>query len=72
VNDYVNHHVAHSKATRTRKDLTIEQLDVAVDTIGDLFTKYASLLTAKGWALLVPVAQYDWLAPFRVPWIKPQ
>ena len=39
--------------------------------IGELFKKYFNLLTASSYVFLVPVLQHDWLAAFRVPWMKP-
>jgi hypothetical protein len=38
--------------------------------IGDLFQRYYSLITASSMAFMEPVIQHDWLAPFRVPWIR--
>jgi hypothetical protein len=50
----------------------VDEIDHAIDLIGEIFTRYASLLTASGWALLEPAIQHDWLAPFRQPWIRPK
>lgn len=71
VTRYVNQHLAHSDA-RASPDLpTFNDLDAAVDQIGYLFKKYANLLTASSYGTLVPVAQHDWKAIFRQPWIRP-
>ena len=37
--------------------------------MGDVFKKYANLLTAGSYVTLVPALQEDWLAIFRQPWI---
>jgi hypothetical protein len=69
VNSYVDQHVAHADARAATTVPTFADVDAVIDTIGDLFTKYANLLTASTWGTLVPVFQHDWLAPFRVPWL---
>jgi hypothetical protein len=71
VRRYVDQHVAHADARPTAGLPTFAELDAAIDTIGKLFQKYANLLTASSWPILVPAIQHDWLAPFRVPWINP-
>ena len=50
---------------------TFEDLNTAIDGIGELFNKYTLLLTQSTWGTLVPVVQFDWQAVFREPWIKP-
>jgi hypothetical protein len=42
------------------------------DVVGHLFKKYGNLLTAADWVYLEPIPQHDWLAIFRVPWIRGQ
>ena len=77
---YVGKHIAHSEDPGPPKDpgsappttLTVDEVDHAIDIIGEIFTRYASLLTASGWAFLEPVIQHDWLAPFREAWIRPR
>ncbi len=49
--------------------LTYAELNAAIDQIGDLVKKYASLLKAEVLWQLEPVIQYDWKAPFRQAWI---
>jgi hypothetical protein len=48
----------------------VDEVDHAIDVIGDIFTRYYSLFTASGMAFLEPAIQHDWLAPFREPWIR--
>jgi hypothetical protein len=70
VKDYVDEHLAHSDAG-PRADLpTFNDLDAAIDRIGDLFKKYVNLLTASSYYSLVPVIQHDWEAIFRQPSIR--
>ena len=72
VRQYVNQHVAHDQAEPTMTDLpTFGDLHDAIDGIGEIFQKYAVMLTG-GWNLLEPVIQDDWKAIFREPWIPPE
>ena len=50
---------------------TFGDLHDAIDGIGEIFQKYAVMLTG-GWNLLEPVIQDDWKAIFREPWIPPE
>lgn len=68
---FVDQHVAHSDAKAVGGLPTFNDLDAAVDQIGDLFAKYTLLLTAAGMVTLVPVIQHDWEAVFRQPWMRP-
>lgn len=49
---------------------TYEELNAAIDQLGDLLKKYTSLLKAEALAVVAPVHQYDWKAPFRVAWLR--
>jgi hypothetical protein len=79
VKKYVDKHVAHSEdpgppqdpeAAPAQVTLTLDEVDHAIDVIGEIFTRYYLLLTATGMAFLEPTIQHDWLAPFRQPWIR--
>jgi hypothetical protein len=70
IKSYVDQHIAHSDAKPRPGLPTFDDLNAAIDTIGDLFRKYAGLLTASSYTELVPVHQDDWLAVFRQPWIR--
>lgn len=70
VKDYVDRHLAHHDRDPLSELPTFEDLNGAVDVIGELARKYAHLLRAEDWITLVPVPQYNWLAPFLEPWIK--
>ncbi len=68
VSVYVNEHLAHDMASPTVAELpTFADLHAAIDSVGDLFRKYALMLTGGWWATLEPVIQDDWKAIFRVP-----
>jgi hypothetical protein len=70
VERYVDRHIAHIDRKRLKTlPATFGDLDRAIDTIGELFTKYALLLTASTWWTLVPVPQHDWLAVFSQAWL---
>jgi hypothetical protein len=69
--EFVDRHVAHADKSPLTELPTFAALNDGVDAIGVAFKRYTSLLMAVGWATLVPVPQYDWIAPFREPWILP-
>lgn len=48
--------------------LTLDEVDEAVEAIFRCLRRYYVLLTGKALARATPVPQYDWLAPFRIPW----
>jgi hypothetical protein len=48
---------------------TFANLHAAIHGMGELLQKYSSLLRATQLPILTPVHQYDWRAPFRVPWL---
>ena len=45
-------------------------LDACIDAIESLAKDYALLLEQKALTQVVPVIQYDWMAPFRVAWLQ--
>jgi hypothetical protein len=70
IRKYVDKHLAHFEKPKAGATVpTFDDLDAAIGTLGELFRKYGVLLTATDRAVMAPVPQYDWLAPFRVPWI---
>jgi hypothetical protein len=81
VTKYVDKHIAHSEDPGPEsKDpgpapagvtLTLDDVNAAIDLIGETFTLYYSPFTATGMAFLEPAIQHDWLAPFRQRWIRP-
>ncbi len=72
VKSYVDQHVAHSDQKPGETMPTFNDIDAAIDVIGDLFTKYVLLLTAAGYAQLTPVIQHNWKAIFREAWLPPR
>jgi hypothetical protein len=88
VTDYVDAYIAHSgqmlrraspsspaeveNVPPDRVSLSAKDVHEAIDAIGELFKKYYNLLTASSFAFLEPVIQHDWMAVFRVPWMKPE
>lgn len=66
--NYANWFVAH----RTRAKpvpLTLGDVHRAVNRIFDTFATYFNIITAGVWAARYPVPQFNWKAPFTVPWI---
>ncbi len=73
VRRFVSKHLTHAdEAASAAPTRLLQPSDVheAIDTIGDLFRRYSSLLTASSYAFLMPVIQHDWMAPFQVPWMR--
>jgi AbiU2 len=70
VERYVDRYIAHTDREGLKTLPTFGEIDKAIDVIGEIFKKYALLLTASGWASLEPVAQHDWQAIFRQAWIR--
>jgi hypothetical protein len=70
VGRYVNEHLAHDAAEPTEPELpTLADLHAAINSVGEMFKKYAVTLTGGIWLSLEPAIQYDWKAIFRAPWI---
>jgi hypothetical protein len=70
IEKHTDRNIAHADREGAKALATFGEIDTAIDVIGELFRKYALLLTAAGWATLEPVPQEDWLAVFRQPWIR--
>ncbi len=71
IREYVDRHLAHHDHRGVDELPRYEDLNTAIDAMGDLVGKYARLITGAGLGLIEPVPQYDWTAVFREPWIKP-
>lgn len=69
VKTYVDQHIAHNDARPRDGFPTFADLNASIDLLGTLFAKYANLLTAAMWPILVPQIQHNWKAIFRQPWI---
>jgi hypothetical protein len=68
--DYVAKHVCHIDRSRPEPTVNLNRLHDASVVVGEVFNKYAALLTATSWAELTPVIQHNWEAIFREPWIR--
>ena len=66
---FTNKHVAHLDIRGMRRFPTYEELNACVDTIESLLKDYALLLEQSAPDPVVPVIQYDWMAPFRLAWL---
>ncbi len=67
---FVDKHVAHNDRRPMRRLPTYAELDDSIDLLGRLAQDYSLLLEQSALVEVVPVIQYDWKAPFRVPWIQ--
>jgi AbiU2 len=66
---FVNKHVAHRARHPMRHLPVYSDLDKCVDVLEQLAKEYSRLLEAVALARVVPVIQYDWQKPFRMPWL---
>jgi hypothetical protein len=71
VREYTNKAIAHTDVGAHQVPTFVE-LNAAIDQIGVLAQKYASLLKAEMIWQVEPVIQYDWKAPFRKAWLLPE
>lgn len=67
---YADKAVAHSDAIPPDAIPRFDDLDHAIDVIGDVFHRWHVILTGENWAEMVPVPQDDWAAPLRVAWLS--
>lgn len=67
---YVDKRIAHAEKRRPKDvPVTFDDLDRAIDALGETFRKYSTLVRAVDRVDMVPVPQYDWVAPFRIAWL---
>lgn len=69
--DYADQRVAHYDTNPTAATPRFQDLDEAINLLGELVKKYLLLFRATSLTSLDPVFQGDWRAIFREPWIKP-
>lgn len=62
--------VAHLSTKELRNPPSWNELNAAMDALGDLLTRYSFLLTGSGRARVAPVVQTPWQQAFTVPWIS--
>lgn len=66
--DYANWVIAHRTKVET-DEITWADVYRTINRIFDTYERYYNIMTASSWAERYPVAQYNWLAPFRVAWV---
>jgi hypothetical protein len=66
---HVDQYVAHTEGKPKAELATFEELNAAIEMVGDLFRKYFLLLTGDSYTKLAPTPQHNWEAIFEVPWI---
>jgi hypothetical protein len=69
VKKFVDEHLAHADRRRDPPGATFDDINAALDTIGEMFAKYYEFLTASGWAMLEPAMQHNWKVIFTRPWL---
>jgi len=70
IKHYVDDHVAHHSQNPRNALPNFSDLDTAIDLIEELTIKYALLVKQVGIDGLLPVIDYDWEAPLRIPWLS--
>jgi hypothetical protein len=70
IESYVDRRIAHFDEKGPRSIPTFAELDRALDALGEIFQRYATLLTGEEPSIFAPVPDYDWLAPLRVAWLE--
>jgi hypothetical protein len=65
--DYAQRLVAH-RTPVGELPLTLREVDDAVQAVFRCLSKYHVLLTGGALGRATPVPQFDWIAPFRIPW----
>jgi hypothetical protein len=68
---YVDRHIAHHDRRGLPPDQmpTYNDIDAAIDLVGETFSEFVPLLQAQSYITLTPEFQDDWRAVFRVPWM---
>jgi hypothetical protein len=67
---YTNKHVAHLDRVGMKNFPTYAELDDCINTIERLLKDCTLLLEQAALHSAVPTIQYDWMAPFRIAWLK--
>ena len=62
--------IAHLSTKELRSPPTWNELNAAMDALGNLLTRYAFLLTGSGRARVAPVIQTPWQQAFTVSWMR--
>lgn len=71
VKGFVDEHVAHQAEEATKDIPTFREIHEALDSVGEIFRRYHSLLTAAEMPFLVPYPQPGWHLALSVPWVRP-
>jgi AbiU2 len=70
VKRYVDEYIAHRDHTAENRLIKFEELDEALDLLGELLVRYDLLLMGRGRVEPVSI-NYDWESVFRIPWVTP-
>ena len=71
VRTYVDKVIAHTDAIPPDALPSFNELHAAIDAIGEVFLTWHEFLCGVSVANLIPHPIGDWLAPLRVPWLRP-
>ena len=67
VSRWADENVAHLGRKKS-VDVTYDELDTAIASLGELLQRYYKLFTASHLAFVTPAIQEDWKSPFREAW----
>ena len=68
---YVNKRIAHLDKVVDAPPLTYDEINGALDTLGDIFKRYYRLFTGRWLMQLTPLLGRDWIEAFEFPWASP-
>lgn len=68
VKEFADKHVAHLDHTPVDEVPSFEELDQAINTLGDLFKRYYRAVTGVSGSITLTIID-NWMAPFRVAWL---
>jgi hypothetical protein len=68
IEKYANNRVAHFGNGDYKYIPTHDEIQSSLDYLKDLLKKYLLIFRAEDWDI-IPIFQFDWLKPFREPWI---
>jgi HEPN superfamily AbiU2-like protein len=69
IKEYVDRQIAHRDKKVVSAVPNHNDIDEALNYLGELLTRYWSIFRCEGLGTVTPVFQYDWTEIFTLPWI---
>jgi len=71
IEDTADSYIAHnSKNPKVFEWPQMNEVDLLIDKMEEIFLKYYTLFTGQGYSTFLPTIQYDWQEIFTIPWIN--